>query len=42
MTWTGTADSCGKDMMVKGLDVDNDTAEILETCNGGQLNIMEN
>lgn len=29
-------------MMVKGLDVDNDTAEILETCNGGQLNVMEN
>jgi hypothetical protein len=42
MKWRGTEHNCGQDMMVKGLSVDNDTAEIKETCNGGILNIQEN
>lgn len=29
-------------MLVKGLSVDDDTAEIQETCSGGKLNIQEN
>jgi len=40
--WRGTEHNCGKDMLVKGLSVDDDTAEIQETCSGGKLNIQEN